>query len=486
MTKPGAPKYYTRRNPQRPTLGPIVARISEIVRGRTLMPWQKYVANVALELDPAHPGELFYTEGDVTVPRQAGKSDLVNALHTGLAIMFRDFSGYMTAQTGKDAGKRWRSLVQDLGLSAENRAIDWKINKGKGSEEAWYTPNRSLIAPFAPTHDALHGDHNNLVTIDEQWAFSLDEGVALETAAKPGFLTPLMVMLLRVSTMGTANSTYMNRNIELGRLATRDPAARRFYFEWSADEKLAETDPYGDATLAFHPAVGHTQSTRRIRDLGRDMPLGEWRRSFLNLPTATAETIIDLAAWDALRWNYDPNTTPPARYKPARPEDIVLAFDVARDGSAATIYAAWLTTDNDPAVEIVQTHPGTEWLAPVIDQLSAKGYRAIITDDSGPNRTVLQELGLRHVDLNRITVNGYAATATACQTLLDRIRTGGIEHDGAATVIDAINNAAKKDNAAATMFDPAKSAGPIDALRALAFAQSAAANLLAAPAFQIY
>ncbi|MDE1654309.1 hypothetical protein PWJ82_03545 [Actinotignum schaalii] len=474
--RPGWPKYATARNPARPTLGPLVAKIDEIITGDKFMPWQRWVTDVAWELDPEHPGELYYTEGDITVPRQAGKSKLLEAWHRAGAVMFNGWQSYMTAQTGKDAGKRWRSLVDGLDLAKGNRGLDWKILRGKGQESAEYLPQGSRIMPFPPTDDALHGDHNNLVSIDEMWAFSIDEGIALETAAKPGFLTVPLIMLVRCSTMGTANSAYMNQALELGRRAVKDPQARRFYFEWSAPDEIAAADPYSDEALAFHPAIGHTQTARRIRDLGRGMPVGEWRRSFLNLLTQSKETVIDLAAFDARRWNYDPDTAPAERYKPAAPNDIVIAFDIAPGGTSATIYAGWLDPAGFmPCVEQVATAPGTEWLTGALRNLARRGYRRILTDDSGPNRTILQDLPDLEMPITTLSFKEYA---TACQSLLDRIRSGEIEHDGAPALIEAIENAALKDTSSALSFDPKKSAGAIDALRAMAIAQDGAARFL--------
>lgn len=481
--KHGAPKYYTRRNKSRPSLGALVGAISYAVRGHKLMPWQQYVVNVAWELDPDNPGELWYKEGDVTVPRQAGKSDLIEAIHTAGAILFPEWLSAMTAQTGKDAGKRWRALVNSLHLDKGVRANDWKINRGKGGEIATYLPQYGSIVPFTPKPDALHGDHMNFASIDEEWAFSLEDGVLLETAIKPTFLTVPFAQLFRASTMGTANSTYMNHNLDLGRKAVTNPESRRFYFEWSADENLADKDPYSDETLSFHPAIGYTQTARRIRDLGKDMPLGEWRRSFLNLATQTSETIIDLALWDSLRWNYDPENSPKERIIPP-PADIVLAWDCALDGSAATIYAAWLQPGSkNPATHLVATQPGTTWLTSALKALQKRGYRAILHDDTGVNRTIEQELNSENILSKRITFGEYA---TACQTLLDRIQSANIEHDGAACVISAIQNAQLKLTARAQLFDARNSVGSIDALRALAIAQDGAARILHQNYFQLF
>lgn len=478
----GRPKFFTRRNPARPTLGGVVAEIARVVRGYDLMPWQKYVANVAWELDPDHPGELYDTEGDVSVPRQSGKSDLVEALHIAGAIMFKNWTSSMTAQTGKAAGARWRSLVESLKLSTGHRADDWKISRGKGAEDATYLPQGSSITPFPPVVDALHGDHRNMVSIDETWAFTLAEGTALETAAKPTMLTVPFSQLIRVSTMGTANSEYLNRNIEAGRLATQDPEASRFYFEWSADDEAAATDPYSDTALSFHPAIGHTQSARRIRDLGKDIALGEWRRSFLNLATQSSETILDLALWDSLRWNYNPENT--ERYRPARPEDMVLAWDIAADGTQAAIYAAWLQqSNNDPAVALVAAAPGYDWLPAHLERLDKAGYRHILADDAGVNRTMFQTLDAANT---RTTKIGYAEYGTACQTFLDRVKTGRIEHDGQPLISDQIGAAALRESGKVRLIDPKQSASPVDALRALAIAQDGAVRLLNADVFQLF
>lgn len=47
----GEPKYGTKRNPNNPTFGARIAAVAAYLGG-TLMPWQRQVADVALELDP--------------------------------------------------------------------------------------------------------------------------------------------------------------------------------------------------------------------------------------------------------------------------------------------------------------------------------------------------------------------------------------------------------------------------------------------------
>ena len=478
----GAPKYTTARNPANPTLGGVVDYVSQAIRGKKLMPWQRLVADVACELDPDHPGEFRYTDVIVSVPRQAGKSDLLGAIHTHRMLAYHKHLAVMTAQTGRDAGKRWRNIVDDIPAADLERLF--KVNRGKGSEEIRYNPTESRLSPFAPVPNAVHGDSLNLASIDEAWAFTQVQGADIEAAVKPTFLTVPNSQLWIVSTRGTANSAYLNEKIEIGRAATTDPGSRIAYFEWSADEELAEADPYSDATLSFHPAIGYTQSARKIRDLGAgsdSASRSEWRRAYLNLPTETTVTALDLAVWDSLRWNYDPDA-PAERPRPASPYDIVLAFDVALDGTSATISAAWLNDNDDPETATVATAPGSTWLRPVLRQLKDKGYRAIVADETGTNQTILDDLGVQF----QPTIYRWADYQRANQSFLDRFREGTITHDGNPAIREAIKAATFRTTQKGRVLDASKSAAAVDALRATIIAQHAAREILPAPVIQIF
>ena len=481
MAAPPPAKFATARNYDRPTLGPLHVQVAEIVTGKPFMPWQRQVSDVICELSLDAPGEWQYLEGDITVPRQSGKSHWLKGLHIARLLIFQDHKAMMTAQTGRDAGKRWSAVIDGLNLATGDRAADWKVKRGKGNEELLHLGRGSSLAPFAPTPDAIHGDTLNDVSIDEEWAFTLAEGKTLEDAIKPTFATSPNPQLIRVSTMGTANSTYMNHNVALGRQAVKDPGSRRFFFEWSADEDAVAADPYSDAALAFHPALGHTQTARRLRDLGKDLTLGQWRRSYLNLLTQTKETAINLASLDATRWNYAPDATD--RYRPERGEDMVLAWDIAADSSGATIVAGWLDSDGDPATEQVMTAPGTDWLLPAIRELAGHGFRAIVADHSGPNMTIIAEMETQQLPVTSYKFADYGA---ACQSLLDRLKSGKFTHDGSSELTAAAEIVATKKTSTATVFDPAKSVGPIDALRAHALAQYAASSELHAPVMQLF
>src|SRR5215217_7263151 len=100
------PRWASPRSPDRQTLGPRVAEVADLL-GTPLMPWQRHVADVALELDP-ETGLLAYREVILTVPRQSGKTTLLLAVMTHRALGFGQRQRVLyTAQTRNDARKKW-------------------------------------------------------------------------------------------------------------------------------------------------------------------------------------------------------------------------------------------------------------------------------------------------------------------------------------------------------------------------------------------
>lgn len=466
----GEPKYATRRNPNNPTFGARIAAVAAYLGG-SLMPWQRQVADVALELDPNDPGAWRYPVVVITVPRQAGKSFLLRAVMADRLLTYNNHEILMTAQTGKDARKRWKQLNKALG--AEKKSGYFRVYASQGSERTEYLKRGSFISPFAPTPKSIHGDSLHLVTIDEAWAFDAESGLALETAINPTQLTIQDSQLWIVSTKGTDRSAYLNELIRQGRQEVNNPNSRMCFFEWSADEAAAEKDPYSDETLSFHPAIGHTQTADKIRALKSDS-LTAWRRSILNLETATDETVIDMTMWADLQ-DLDAIAAAPD------PSRVCLGVDLAADRSGASIAAAWLDNDGDVCLSIVASGPGTDWVPRALTDLQAAGYQWIGCDPAGPTRTLAADL---ENDGHPITTLGTRDYATACQLLLDRAKAGRLVHDGNQELTDALAAVVLRRLSGVEAFDAPKSPRPIDALRAAAAAVWAACQ--PRPGIQIY
>lgn len=454
------PKYATRRTPTNPSYGRRIEAMAAYMGG-PLMPWQKQVAAVGMELDPKYPGAFRYDTVVVSVPRQSGKSYLLRAIMADRIMSYNRHEVVMTAQTGKDAKKRWNQLINSL--KADKKPSYFNVRKSQGTEYLEYLKRGSRLSPFAPTPKSVHGDSLNLITIDEAWAFDADSGAALEAAIEPTQLTILDSQMWIVSTRGTSKSAYLNTLIERGRHAVDDPTSRLAYFEWSADEALAEADPYGEATLAFHPAMGHTQTYEKILSLAKPgVPgsLANWRRSILNLDTPLEnEALIDLALWDSL--------TTDQPLEPPPPSEVSIGVDIALDRSGASIVAAWITTEGDLALSLIMSGPGVDWLAPTVRRLSSVGYKWIGADATGPMATTATDITNDGTALEIIKTKEYAL---ATQLLLDRVRDGRLVHDGATQLRTAWGQAACRPMYGVQALDASRSAGPIDALRAAAVA----------------
>lgn len=454
------PKYATARTLTNPSYGRRIEAMAAYMGG-PLMPWQKQVAAVGMELDPRQPGAFRYNVVVVSVPRQSGKSYLLRAIMADRIMSYNRHEVVMTAQTGKDAKKRWTQLID--ALKADKKPGYFSVRKSQGTEYLEYLKRGSKLAPFAPTPKSVHGDSLHLVTVDEAWAFDADSGAALEAAIEPTQLTILDSQIWIVSTRGTSKSAYLNTLIERGRQAVSDPTSRLAYFEWSADEELAEKDPYGEKTLAFHPAMGHTQTYEKILSLakpGVSGSLANWRRSILNLDTPLEnEALIDLALWDSLA--AEQPLEPPA------PNEVSIGVDIALDRSGASIVAAWVTVEGDLAISLIMSGPGVDWVAPTVRRLSSAGYKWLGADATGPMATTATDITNDGTALEIIKTKEYAL---ATQLLLDRVRDGRLVHDGATQLRTAWGQAACRPMYGVMALDASRSAGPIDALRAAAVA----------------
>lgn len=434
MTRPA---YATPRNPGRRSDGARIGRIAAAL-GKPLMPWQRYVADVATERDTA--GNYAYDLVVVTVPRQSGKTTLLDVVMTDRAMMTTNGRLFYTAQTQKDAASRFKDLADLVQHSPFAAVADFRWAAGS---TAMRFPNGSAVKVFAPTDDALHGETPHFVGLDEIFAHSEALGDAmLEGAILPAQITLAgRAQVWMISTAGTAESTFMRKWVERGRAAGRNGLA---YFEWSLPDG---EDPYdADAIAAFHPGVGHTISIDALMRLATegDMSPAKWLRGFCNRWTESSEPIVNLEEYDELK----ADQTAPKR------SDLVIAYDV-QDGVAAVI-AAWIDAAGRPNVRTVHRAPGTIWMKRLMLDINAWKPRAIIADDGGETRRVTAQL--RKAGLTIETL-GARDAATAADLLLTLIRDRTLVHDGSRTLRDGLAHAALQRNGDARRFSRAGSTG---------------------------
>ena len=198
------PLFGTSRSPERPTLGGQVAAVAAKL-GKPLMPHQRAIVDVALELDP-ESGLLAYSEVVVIGPRQAtGKTELLLPVMTHRCVGFdQSLTGWIrqalgvvlplpgpqrvvyTAQTADEARKKWRDIhVARLEASSFRRSFTPRLRL---NAEAMMWRNGSMWLPASTTgKTAGTGDTLDMAVVDEAWSRP-DSRTAREWSDRPARL----------------------------------------------------------------------------------------------------------------------------------------------------------------------------------------------------------------------------------------------------------------------------------------------------------
>lgn len=453
------PKYATARNPARRSIGARQALVADGL-GKPFMPWQRYVADVAGELDA--DGSLYYEIVIVTVPRQSGKTTLYGPVQIDRCSSNPDAKTFYTAQTGKDARSRFGDLVKLVLRSPLASMVKVRYSAG---DEGIIFPNGAALKIFAPTESAIHGETPPLVGFDEFWEYDEPLGDAmLEDAVMPAQITLTgNRQIWLFSTAGTALSTFMKKWVERGRKATKDDSEypRLAYFEWGLPDGA---DPYDPANWIFHPALGWTITVADLEQAAKNTARGKWLRSYCNVWTEAANLIIPIEEWDKLKM---PESTPPPRRS-----EIAVTYEVAPDGETSSVMASWRDAAGIGHVRVLHTAPGTQWLfGYLVNIIDTWKPRAVGADDGGDTRVVTDKLR-RHYDDEagaKIRTIGARDFGTACMQLVREARDEKtLQHDGSKTLRTALAHLVQRRYGDLTRFSRSDSTGPIAGLVAAA------------------
>jgi hypothetical protein len=388
-------------------LGGEVAAVAGAL-GFELMPWQRRVVDVALEIDPA-TGLFAYSSVGLSVPRQSGKTVEVGAVMEHRAISGRRRRVWYTAQSGKDAADWFLDehapLVEDSAVLREAA----KVSRARGREGVFWPALSSMVRVFPPTRKALHSKATDLVVIDECWAHDPVRGEELDQSIVPTQATRPGAQVWKVSTAGTDDSAWFWRTVQSGRAAVAQGRRSGLaWFEWGCP---AELDPCAAGSWpVFHPAFGITIGVAQMRaaldELGRE----GFARAYGNQwAHRDGPSVIADADWEACR---DRNPGVPAG-------QVGLGFDAAVDHSDAAVAVAWVSGGLTRA--LVEVRAATGWLAGRVDELAAQWrISSPAFQKGGPAGHVADEIS-RAGRLESAPVGG-ADYAAACAGLLTGIR----------------------------------------------------------------
>lgn len=413
------PRWATSRTDRR-TLGTAVAAVAS-EWGHDLMPWQRQVLDVALEVDG--DGQLVYREVVVTVPRQSGKSSLLLPLGLHRCVAWGGPQRVIYAAQNRQAARSkfledWRPLINTSPLADLGRFL-----AGKGDEKLELR-NGSYFELSATTETAGHGKTIDLAIIDE--AFALTDN-RLEQAFKPAMVTRPSAQMWVVSTAGTGDSTYLNGKVERGRAAVESGLTDGVaFFEWSAPDGADPVDP--ETWRACMPALGHTVDESTIRSNQLSMDEGEFARAFLNRwTTAKASPPIDPGAWSA-----------------ATAADAVLAgrlvvgVDVAPDRRRASIVVS-----DGVTVELIRSGAIVDELAEAIIGVCERNrdIAAVWLDPAGPAGSLVPDLESAGLTVESVTAR---TMGQACAAFHDAVVGGRLSHRADARFDVAVGAAGKR------------------------------------------
>ncbi|MGP4084168.1 terminase large subunit domain-containing protein [Streptomyces sp. KR55] len=472
------PRWGTPRHPDRPSLGPKLWKVMAKL-GAPPMPWQKYVSDVALEIDP-ETGLFAHREVGLSVSRQQGKTELCLGAQVHRALAWQRQNIVYAAQTRGMARQRWEDEFWEK-ISGSDLAKRARIRKSNGNEAILWPSTRSRMGITANTEKAGHGPPLDLGFIDEAFAHEDDR---LEQAFSPAMLTRAMAQLWWASAGGTTKSVWLNKKREMGRALiealfaalAEDAAAQRpraAYFEWYAPEDMDRADPATwRATL---PALGHTVTEAIIAAELEKMDPAEFDRAYLNRtrkPTPPTDPNVPKGKWPGL---VDKDSKPVA-------SSVALAIDVSQDRTRAAISAASLRPDGKVHLEVVAYRPGTDWVVPAVARLHKlwSPVAVAVAASGAPASSLIDDLVAAGIDVPKdkdhpergdLAVMRSGDIIEACGQMADAMNQGTARHIDQVPLTAAVNGARTRRNGDAWTLDRTSSLVDISPLCAVTFAR---------------
>lgn len=394
------PRHHTPRTPGSKTLGGKAAAVARAM-GRPYHAWQRFAADIALELDD--DGRLRYRYVIISVPRQCGKTVLDMNAGVTRCLLQDDAKVWYTAQTGQSARERW---IKEVATPIQTRLATLGAIKRGAGDTRLTLPTGSEFRPMPPSAEYLHGSQSDLVLVDETWIHDDASGAGLMQAVAPTFQsragTKLGVQLWLSSTAGTAESTWWHDNLDEAIAGRSDTAVIDFGIADDVDPEDVE------AVIAAHPLGTDASIADFIRDQALVLPGGEFARAYGNRRTASRNRVIAADVWNAAQ-----TLTP---IPVATPVTFGAAIDIER---SETVIAVCGLIDGIPYIEIVDRRPGTSWAADrIADLVDTHGAPPPVIDPVGPSGTLHDELVGRGYDMPNFTVRDLTR---ACANFMDRI-----------------------------------------------------------------
>ena len=339
--------------------------------GRPLMPWQEHVAINAMR---GGPGAWAHTRVGVVVPRQQGKSALLQ-----VRIIWGLLNGEKliaaTAQSREVALETFRG-VADLLYASPYAGLIKTVRYANGQETIELT-NGCRYKIIAPTSGGARGLTTHLAVVDE---IREHRDYGAWAALVPTTTVPKGQVWF-ASNAGDQTSVVLN-DLREKALAQAKPGAI-YYAEWSADPTYDVADPAG--WYQANPALGHTVDVDTLEE------------SYRTDPRPVFET-ERLSRWVSLMdspWPPDAVADSVADVKLVKGLPTWLGLDVSIDRRHAAVVAVQLESEDRLTGHLIKT-----WYAEgAIDDL-------LVASEVAP---IARDFNARAVTFDRYTAAGIAS-----------------------------------------------------------------------------
>lgn len=385
-------------------------------RGRYMMEHQRYICDVAFELDPA-TGLLWYDTVVVVIMRQNGKTTVVEAVLTLHAerAPFRQL--IYTAQNGDKA----REKIIDEFFDQRLRPCPYfgtrvRARRSNGSAYVKF-PNSSKIFVCPSNDSAADGKTAAAAVLDEAFIYP-DMGIV--GSVQPTMVTLPDPQIIVSSTRGKGADGLLLHYEDVGVAAVHDPDSRLAYFEYSAGPDDDLDDPR--VWKRIMPAFGQTITEARLRSYRTTMDTVEFDRAFGNRrPTVAQSAAIDLEHWAHAARDRDTPLpiTPP----------FAVGVHVTPDRSTASVAVVGRLLDDQDGAElgvVVDRRPGTGWIVDELEHLHAGGAVLFAADRTAGAGGIIDRAAGRGLTFEEI---GGADVGSMCGTLIDELEQRTVAHN---------------------------------------------------------
>lgn len=397
----------TARDALRASDGATVAAVAKML-GTPLLPWQRYVADVAGEIDP-DTGTYFYDTVILSTPRQCGKSTLVDAKDTRNVLWGPNRYVYYLAQTGKDAGEHFKKYLARVGDSALS-AILGRPYLGAGSLRQPFF-NDSVIMPMSVTKVSGHGVQGDMITMDEAFSLSMETGNAIVDGFLPTTATRMQATGVRpqlwiTSTEGTAESTFFNARLDECREGGQ--ARRTCWFDFGVPDDADVEDL--DTIMRWHPAAGILWDRAQLVDFRAQFGANRagWARAYGNRrDVGVTDRVIDASLWEA---------TATEQIAPDELDGrrVMLGVAVDVDATHTTISAGVTGEDGVTVTQVLRILPGTGEAIGEVLRLASTYHAPVCMDSKGPNQVLYDRLAcMPELEFVELSASDYMGVGQA-------------------------------------------------------------------------